>query len=134
MNFSRKRKGPDGPGEDSAPGRARRYPLSPTETDMRFDVLTIFPEMVRTAFAEGVDERVREHLADEELSVGDFILTGGELAAMIVVDAVARLLPGTLGSPDSANRESFTSGAFDYPVYTRPAEFRGMKVPEVLLS
>ena len=83
---------------------------------------------------EGVDERVREHLADEELSVGDFILTGGELAAMIVVDAVARLLPGTLGSPDSANRESFTSGAFDYPVYTRPAEFRGMKVPEVLLS
>jgi len=83
---------------------------------------------------EGVDERVREHLADEELSVGDFILTGGELAAMIVLDAVARLLPGTLGSPESADRETFTTDTFDYPVYTRPAEFRGMKVPEVMLS
>jgi len=83
---------------------------------------------------EGVDERVREHLADEELSVGDFVLTGGELAALVVVDAVARLLPGTLGSPESASRESFSEGNLDYPVYTRPAEFRGMKVPEVLLS
>ena len=83
---------------------------------------------------EGVDERVREQLADEELSVGDFILTGGELAAMILVDAVSRLIPGTLGSAESAVRESFTEEMFDYPVYTRPAEFRGMKVPEVLLS
>ena len=83
---------------------------------------------------EGVDERVRESLADEELSVGDFVLSGGELAAMVVVDCVARLLPGTLGSPESAERESFSGTLFDYPVYTRPAEFRGMKVPEVLLS
>lgn len=83
---------------------------------------------------EGVDERVRENLADEELSVGDFVLSGGEIAAMIVVDAVARLVPGTLGSPESAERESFTSEIFDHPSYTRPAEFRGMKVPEVLLS
>ena len=83
---------------------------------------------------EGVDERVREHLADEELSVGDFVLTGGEIAAMIVVDAVSRLIPGTLGSEASASRESFTGDFFDHPVYTRPAEFRGMKVPEVLLS
>lgn len=84
---------------------------------------------------EGVDERVREHLADEELSIGDFILTGGELAAMVVIDAVARLLPGTLGSAESALQESFTAaGMLDYPVYTRPAEFRGLNVPEVLLS
>jgi tRNA (guanine37-N1)-methyltransferase len=83
---------------------------------------------------EGVDERVREHLADEELSVGDFVLTGGEIAAMLVVDAVARLLPGTLGSAESARHESFTGSIFDYPVYTRPAEFRGIRVPEVLLS
>jgi len=83
---------------------------------------------------EGVDERVREHLADEELSVGDFVLSGGEIAAMVVVDAVARLMPGTLGSPESAQRESFTNEIFDHPSYTRPAEWRGMKVPEVLLS
>jgi len=83
---------------------------------------------------EGVDERVREHLADEELSVGDFVLSGGEIAAMLVVDAVARLVPGTLGSPESAERESFTGDIFDHPSYTRPAEWRGMKVPEVLLS
>lgn len=85
---------------------------------------------------EGVDERVREHLSDEELSIGDFVLTGGELAAMVVIDAVARLLPGTLGCSESALHESFKDGvvAFDYPVYTRPAEFRGLSVPEVLLS
>jgi tRNA (guanine37-N1)-methyltransferase len=83
---------------------------------------------------EGVDERVRENLADEELSVGDFVLSGGEIAAMAVVDAVARLVPGTLGSPESAERESFTSDIFDHPSYTRPAEWRGMRVPEVLLS
>lgn len=83
---------------------------------------------------EGVDERVREHLADEELSVGDYVLTGGELAALVVVDAVARLLPGTVGSPASVIHETFTRDSFDYPVYTRPAEFRGLKVPEVLLS
>jgi tRNA (guanine37-N1)-methyltransferase len=83
---------------------------------------------------EGIDERVREHLADEEVSVGDFVLTGGEIAAMAVIDAVARLIPGTLGSGESTERESFTNGLFDHPVYTRPAEFRGMKVPDVLLS
>jgi tRNA (guanine37-N1)-methyltransferase len=88
---------------------------------------------------EGVDERVAEHLADEELSVGDFVLSGGELAAAMVVDAVARLLPGVLGHPDSALRESFGSwtgepGLLDCPQYTRPADFRGWKVPEVLLG
>ena len=84
---------------------------------------------------EGVDERVAEHLADEELSVGDFVLSGGELAAAMIVDAVARLLPGVLGHPDSAVRESFgKEGFLDCPQYTRPADFRGWPVPEVLLS
>jgi len=84
---------------------------------------------------EGVDERVAEHLADEELLIGDFVLSGGELAAALVVDCVARLLPGVLGNEDSALQESFTeSGLLDCPQYTRPAEFRGWKVPEVLLS
>jgi tRNA (guanine37-N1)-methyltransferase len=88
---------------------------------------------------EGVDERVAEHLADEELSAGDFVLSGGELAAALVLDCVARLLPGVLGNADSALHESFAHAAgeaslLDCPQYTRPAEFRGWKVPEVLLS
>jgi len=84
---------------------------------------------------EGVDERVAEHLADEELSIGDFVLSGGELGAALVVDCVARLLPGVLGNADSALQESFTdAGLLDCPQYTRPADFRGWKVPEVLLS
>ena len=84
---------------------------------------------------EGVDERVAEHLADEELSIGDFVLSGGELAAALVVDCVSRLLPGVLGNEDSALQESFSDkGLLDCPQYTRPADFRGWKVPEVLLS
>ncbi len=84
---------------------------------------------------EGVDERVAEHLADEELSVGDFVLSGGELAAAMVIDCVARLLPGVLGNADSALQESFGEDRLlDCPQYTRPADFRGWKAPEVLLS
>jgi tRNA (guanine37-N1)-methyltransferase len=84
---------------------------------------------------EGVDERVAEHLADEELSIGDFVLSGGELGAALIVDCVARLLPGVLGNEDSAVQESFSeSGLLDCPQYTRPADFRGWKVPDVLLS
>jgi tRNA (guanine37-N1)-methyltransferase len=85
---------------------------------------------------EGVDERVAEHLTDDELSVGDFVLSGGELAAAIVVDAVGRLLPGVLGNEDSSRNESFSEGDgfLDCPQYTRPAEFRGWKVPDVLLG
>jgi tRNA (guanine37-N1)-methyltransferase len=86
---------------------------------------------------EGVDERVTEHLADDEVSVGDFVLSGGELAAAVVVDAVARLLPGVLGNEQSSRNESFgegNEGFLDCPQYTRPAEFRGWKVPEVLLG
>lgn len=83
---------------------------------------------------EGVDERVRQALVDDEISIGDYVLTNGALAAIVVVDAVARLVPGVLGHADSAKDESFTSGGLEYPQYTRPAEFRGMKVPEVLVS
>ena len=83
---------------------------------------------------EGVDERVRAQLVDEELSIGDYVLTGGELAALVVLDAVVRLQPGVLGDPSGATRESFAAGRLDYPQYTRPADFRGWRVPEVLLS
>lgn len=86
---------------------------------------------------EGVDERVCQHLADDELSIGDFVLSGGELAAAVLVDTVSRLLPGVLGNEDSSRNESFgeeNEGLLDCPQYTRPAEFRGWKVPEVLLG
>ena len=83
---------------------------------------------------EGFDERVREELADDELSIGDYVLTNGALPAMVVIDAVTRLLPGALGDDQSAHEESFSHGLLEYPQYTRPAEFRGLKVPEVLLS
>lgn len=83
---------------------------------------------------EGVDERVKEHLINEEISIGDYVLTGGELVAMVLIDAVARMLPGVLGCENSAREDSFYDGLLDYPQYTRPAVFRGWKVPEVLLS
>ncbi len=92
---------------------------------------------------EGVDERVAEHLADEEISVGDFVLTGGELGAAVIIDAVSRLLPGVLGNEDSSRHESFSegeeggpaaNGVLDCPHYTRPADFRGWKAPEILLG
>jgi tRNA (guanine37-N1)-methyltransferase len=87
-----------------------------------------------TGHYEGFDERIRQQLADDELSIGDYVLTNGALPAMIVIDAVTRLLPGVLGDDESSKEESFSSGLLEYPHYTRPAEFRGMKVPEVLLS
>jgi len=87
-----------------------------------------------TGHYEGFDERVRETLADDELSIGDYVLTNGALPAMVVIDAVTRLLPGVLGDDDSSRDESFSHGLLEYPQYTRPAEFRGMKVPEVLLN
>ena len=87
-----------------------------------------------TGHYEGFDERVREGLADDELSIGDYVLTNGALPAMVVIDAVARLLPGVLGDDASSTDESFSHGLLEYPQYTRPAEFRGMKVPEVLLN
>jgi tRNA (guanine37-N1)-methyltransferase len=83
---------------------------------------------------EGVDERVGDALVDEEISVGDVVLTGGELPAMMIIDAVSRLVPGVLGNAESATSESFATGLLDFPSYTRPAEFRGLEVPPVLLS
>jgi tRNA (guanine37-N1)-methyltransferase len=83
---------------------------------------------------EGFDERVREQLANDELSIGDYVLTNGALPVMVIVDAVTRLLPGVLGDDESAQEESFSHGLLEYPQYTRPATFRGMAVPEILLS
>jgi tRNA (guanine37-N1)-methyltransferase len=83
---------------------------------------------------EGVDQRVADHLCDGELSVGDFVLAGGEAAALVVIEAVARLLPGTMGNAESAGEESFADGLLEYPQYTRPASFRDWEVPEVLRS
>ncbi len=83
---------------------------------------------------EGVDQRVIDSLVDREISIGDFILTGGEIPAMVVLDSVVRLIPGALGCSDSAVNESFSTGLLDYPQYTRPAEYRGQAVPDVLLS
>jgi tRNA (guanine37-N1)-methyltransferase len=83
---------------------------------------------------EGIDERVREHLVTDQISIGDYVLSGGELAAMVVVDAVIRLLPGALGDPDAPQHDSHSAGLLEYPHYTRPASFRGWAVPEMLLS
>ena len=83
---------------------------------------------------EGFDERVRQGLADDEISIGDYVLTNGALPAMVIIDAVTRLLPGVLGDDESSQDESFSDCLLEYPQYTRPAEFRGMNVPEVLLS
>src|SRR5215471_12634592 len=89
-----------------------------------------------TGHYEGFDERIREQLADDELSIGDYVLTNGALPAMVVIDAIVRLMPGVLGDDESSKNESFSPGGpgLEYPQYTRPADFRGMKVPEVLLS
>lgn len=83
---------------------------------------------------EGVDERVREHLITDQLSLGDFVVTGGELPAMMVIDAVSRFIPGVLGDPTGAQDDSFSYGLLEYPHYTRPEEFRGWRVPEVLMN
>jgi tRNA (guanine37-N1)-methyltransferase len=83
---------------------------------------------------EGVDERIRTHLVDREISIGDYVLTGGELSALVLIDAVARLVPGVLGNAQSTGSESFADGLLEYPQYTRPAEYKGWNVPEVLVS
>ena len=101
---------------------------------LRIDVVTIFPRMIEGGIAEGIDERVREGVATEEVSLGDFVLTGGEVAALAVTEAAVRLLPGALGAEESADADSFSDGMLDWPHYTRPAAVRGLAVPEVLLS
>jgi tRNA (guanine37-N1)-methyltransferase len=97
--------------------------------------LSAYPSVVLVCGRyEGFDERVRTHLATDEISVGDFVLTGGELPALVVIDAVIRLIPGVLGSDESVGEESFSEGLLEYPHYTRPPDFRGWTVPDVLLS
>ena len=115
---------PSGPRFDQA--TAVRLAGSPQRSEPGFSLLC--------GRYEGVDQRVADHLVDEELSVGDFVLAGGELAALVVVEAVVRLLPGVLGNDQSARDESFSTGLLEYPQYTRPASFRGWEVPEVLRS
>ena len=83
---------------------------------------------------EGIDERVRLHFVDEEISIGDYVLTGGEIPAMVLVEAISRLVPGVLGDPESVVEESFTDGLLEYPQYTRPRDYQGFKVPEILVS
>jgi tRNA (guanine37-N1)-methyltransferase len=123
---------------DAVPGECLRVLLTPQgETFSQ----AIAGELARSSRVvlicghyEGVDERVRQNLVDREISIGDYVLTGGEAAAMVVVDAVARLIPGVLGNEESARHESFATGLLESPQYTRPEEFRGWKVPDVLLS
>ena len=104
-------------------------------TQKRVEELSAYDELVLICGRyEGIDERVREHLATDEISVGDFVISGGELAAMVLIDAVSRLVPGVLGNAESTRDESFTTGLLQFPQYTRPAEFRGWTVPDILLS
>ena len=125
------------------PPATRVVLLSPQGRQFKQAVAKEFAEAATTAAAhvvlicgryEGVDERVNEALVTDEISIGDYVLSGGEPAAIVLVDAVTRLLPGALGGETSAQKDSFTDNLLDYPHYTRPAEFRGMRVPEVLLS
>ncbi len=112
--------------------------LAPTGRTLNQDVIRELAQCQQLLLVcgsyEGFDERVREYLADDELSIGDYVLTNGALPAMVLIDAVTRLLPGALGHDESAREESFSRGLLEYPQYTRPANFQGMKVPDVLLS
>jgi tRNA (guanine37-N1)-methyltransferase len=104
-------------------------------TQQRVVELSALPRLILIAGRyEGFDERIRTGLNAEQISIGDYVLSGGELAAMVLMDAVIRLLPGALGDEDSAADDSFSNGLLEYPQYTRPEEFRGMKVPDILLS
>jgi tRNA (guanine37-N1)-methyltransferase len=118
-------------------GPAHKVLLAPTGAPLTRETVVRLASLPHVTLVcgryEGMDERVRAY-CDEELSIGDYVLTGGELAAMVVVDAVARRLPGVLGNADSAVDESFESGLLEHPQYTRPASFRGVAVPEPLLS
>jgi tRNA (guanine37-N1)-methyltransferase len=121
--------------QDKKPSIILMTPQGRTFTQSVATELAGYPHLVMICgHYEGVDERVREHLATDEISIGDYVLTGGELPAMVVLDAVVRLIPGVLGSEESSLDDSHTSGLLEYPQYTRPADYRGWKVPEVLLS
>ena len=124
--------------EKLAGDQARVILMCPTGRTFTQDIARELAPMEHLLFIsghyEGFDERVRQRLADDELSIGDYVLTNGALPVMVVVDAVARLIPGVLGDDESSEDESFSHGQLEYPQYTRPAEFRGMKVPDVLIS
>ena len=110
-------------------------PVAPRFVQADAERLSLYDHLVLLCgHYEGVDERVRDHLCDEALSIGDYVLTGGELPAMIVTDAVVRLLPGALGAEDGAAKDSYSSGLLEYPQYTRPRQYREWEVPPVLLS
>ncbi len=110
-------------------------PQGQTFSQAKARELSICPHLVLICgHYEGFDERVREHLATEEISVGDYVLTGGEIPALVIIDAVTRLQPGALGSAESAEDDTFSAGLLEYPHYTRPPDFRGWRVPDVLLS
>lgn len=110
-------------------------PAGPSLTQSRLDEWSQLPELTLICGRyEGVDERVAEHLVDDEVSIGDFVLLGGEVGALAIIEGVARLLDGVVGNPDSLRNESFRNGLLEEPHYTRPAEFHGWSVPEVLLS
>jgi len=130
VRFTRERRGPERPGPVVllCP-QGRRFTQAVAREYAGYGSLTLV-----CGHYEGVDERVRELAADDELSIGDFVLTGGELAAMVVVDAVVRLLPGVLGEPGGAEDDSYASGLLEYPQYTRPRIYEGLGVPEILLS
>lgn len=123
---------------DRRESRAPVFLLSPQGTlfnQQQAQELSMLPRFVLVCgHYEGVDERVRQYLIDEEISIGDYILTGGELAALVVIDAVVRLVPGVLGSGESLEQESFGDGLLEYPQYTKPRSFRGYEVPPILFS
>ena len=124
---------------DEYPPKTRVVLLTPQGRQFKQAVAKEFSEEVENLVLicgryEGVDERVNEALVTDEISIGDYVLSGGEPAAIVLTDAIVRLLPGALGSETSAENDSFSDGLLDYPHYTRPADFRGMKVPEVLLN
>jgi tRNA (guanine37-N1)-methyltransferase len=124
---------------DSYPNGTSVVLLSPQGTPLKQPVAKILADEIEHLVLicgryEGVDERVNEKLVSREISIGDYVLSGGEPAAVVLVDCIVRLLPNALGSETSADNDSFSEGLLDYPHYTRPAEFRGMKVPEVLLN
>ena len=121
-----------------AEGTSRVYLLSPQgrllDADLARELASLSQVVLICGRYEGVDERVVDHLVDGEISIGDYVLSGGELAAAVVVDSAARFVPGVVGKEDSVRNESFAGGILDFPQYTRPREFRGLKVPQVLFS
>ena len=121
----------------AVPGRRWRVLLSPRGRRLQQADLARLADLERVLLIcgryEGVDERVCEHLVDEEISIGDYVLSGGELPALVLIEGLARLLPGALGDPLGASKDSFAAGSLDWPTWTRPATFKGLPVPEVLL-